>query len=140
MGDASGTGLVRGVDAAALPGIAAGKLGRGENKIPGLCWNLCASGHGDVLAEGSSAFKGPDGDGTSCALALPPLHRGLSGLAEELLAQGNVLRGQHVLGASWGKESFCHPQREGSSGGEGESLERLRGDVQKGSGWGEPRL
>lgn len=139
MGDASGTGLVRGVDAAALPGIAAGKLGSGEDKFPGLCWNLCASGHGGVLAEGSSAFKGPDGDGTSCALALPPLHRGLSGLGG-VTCSGECFEGQHALGASWGKESFCHPQGEGSSGGEGESLERLRGDVQKGSGWGEPRL
>lgn len=110
MGDASGTGLVRGVDAAALPGIAAGKLGRGENKIPGLCWNLCASGHGEVLAEGSSAFKGPDGDGTSCALALPPLHRGLSGLAEELLAQGNVLRGSMPWELPGGKNPFAIPR------------------------------
>lgn len=87
-----------------------------------------------MLAEGSPCFKDAGGHRSSCTSALPPLHRGLSVLAEELLAQGDVWRGQHTMGVSQGKET-CHPQGEGSDGGEGESLERLRGDVQKGSGW-----
>lgn len=71
-------------------------------------------------------------DSASPALELCLPCRALSALAEELLAQGDVWRGQHTVGASWGKETSCHPQGEGSSGGKerpwrgyGECAERL---------------
>lgn len=84
---------------------------------------ISAFGHGDVLAQGGPALEGPHGHRTPCALPLLPC-----------IGSGRVWRGQHGLGAPWGKENSWHPQGKGRAGGEGESLGRLRGALQKGSG------
>lgn len=77
MGDASGTGLIRGVDAAASLQVSweegkspVGFVGISVLLVMEVCWQK------GVLVEGSPAFKGPDGHRST--LALPPLHRGLS--------------------------------------------------------------
>lgn len=94
--------------AAALRGTAPGKLGSGE-KFPGLRWNLCAFGRGGVLAEGGPAL---DTGWTQDHLhfGLPALHRGLSVLAEELLAQGDLFGGDSVSWELPRGKTCCHPQ------------------------------